>query len=413
MAYITREDGERFVIPSYRDVISAKKSSLLKREILLLSQNYGEYVNLHKKNAEQYEVAFSPDSGYLLGETVWNYFKRPQDLIYCEQIPNTTEAILVIVKSGSVYLDGSFPVDSIPEELLVFRTQQNHFDVYIYGDIPISQTPETGKFAFDPASVRSFNVLPEPVFQKLPRVKTFQLQLVDTVLAAQGIGVFPTKTIALIVGAIFLIWISWSYITTHKKELPTVLIGVVNPYQVYMDALTSPEPTNEIHNIYLGIKDLFTLPGWVPISLEYSKGRIKTLVRSDGTNTKLLFSWAAGNAKAVTVQPDGFYLSWSPSQLMRSTPRNIYQINEIIGNIVDKLRTVSPNTSLQMSSFVDRRVYTEVTMTINFTGISPDVLDMIGNQLKNLPLVLNKVSISVENGNLTGSMVLLVLGYTV
>src|SRR5687768_7707453 len=120
MPYITREDGERFVIPSYRDVLSIKKESLLRKEILLLSENYGEYIALQRKNAEQYEVAFSNEPGYLLGETIWHYFKRPYDLIYCEAIPNTSEAILVMVKSGNVYLDGTFPLDAIPDELLVF-----------------------------------------------------------------------------------------------------------------------------------------------------------------------------------------------------------------------------------------------------------------------------------------------------
>src|SRR5258706_12802884 len=103
MPYIARDDGERFVIPSYRDTLSAKKSNLLKKEILLLSESYGAFATVIKKNAQQYEVAFSPDTGYLLGETVWQHFKRPFDLIYCEIIPNTSEAILVIVKSGSVF----------------------------------------------------------------------------------------------------------------------------------------------------------------------------------------------------------------------------------------------------------------------------------------------------------------------
>ena len=104
MAYLTREDGEHFVIPSYREVLSAKQKSVLKKDILLLSQSYGEYITLQRKSPVQYEVAFSPDTGYLLGETVWQHFKRPADLIYCEAIPGTTEAILVIVKAGSVYL---------------------------------------------------------------------------------------------------------------------------------------------------------------------------------------------------------------------------------------------------------------------------------------------------------------------
>ena len=75
---------------------------------------------LLRKNADQYEVAFSPDPGYLFGESVWHYFKRPLDLVYCEAIPNTSEAILVIVKAGIVYLDGSFPLDSIFDEISYF-----------------------------------------------------------------------------------------------------------------------------------------------------------------------------------------------------------------------------------------------------------------------------------------------------
>ena len=131
MPYITREDGEHFVIPSYRDVLSIKQKTQLKKEIYSLSQSYGEYITLQKKSVNQYEVAFSTDTGYLLGESIWHTFNRPEDMIYCEVVPNTTEAIFVIVKSGIVYLDGRFPLDSIPEELVVFLTQQNKFEIYI------------------------------------------------------------------------------------------------------------------------------------------------------------------------------------------------------------------------------------------------------------------------------------------
>ncbi len=36
MAFIAREDGEHFVIPSYRDVITAKQEAALKKDILAL-----------------------------------------------------------------------------------------------------------------------------------------------------------------------------------------------------------------------------------------------------------------------------------------------------------------------------------------------------------------------------------------
>jgi hypothetical protein len=410
MPYITREDGERFVIPSYRDVISAKKQSLLKREILLLSANYGEYITLHRKNVEQYEVAFSPDTGFLLGETVWHYFKRPLDLIYCEAIPNTSEAILVIVKSGSVYLDGSFPIDSIPDELVIFRTQQNNFDIYIYGDVPISKSPEDDNFSFDPSSVRSFQVLDEPVFPKLPKVKNFQLQLVDTVLKNQGIGVIPIKqllTVAVILG---LGWMIWSYFSTHRKQLPTVIVGYVNPYQVYIETLSSPDPTIEIHRICEGIRLLYTLPGWIPDSLEYAKGKFHTLVKSSGTKTEVLFAWASQNNASVQILPDGIYVNWMAIYPNRSVPQTINKSTEVIGSLIDRISSVQPGNHIGLGAVVDRKLYTETTVTISFNDITPAVFDLLGLQLKSLPLVLNKVSISIANGNLTGTMVLQALG---
>ncbi len=225
MPYITREDGERFVIPSYRDTLRARSASILKREIQLLSSNYGEYITLQKKAADRYEAAFSTDTGYLLGESIWNFFKRPADMIYCEQVPNTTEAILVIVKSGTVYLDGMFAIDSIPEELVIFKTQSNHFQIFTFGDVPISEHPEDEKFSFDVGSVELFSQLDSPVFATLPLYKNYHLEIVDIVLKNQGIGVFPAKQLLGVVVIFGLIWMGWQFLEAHKHELPHRGVG--------------------------------------------------------------------------------------------------------------------------------------------------------------------------------------------
>ena len=231
----------------YRDVLDAKKPALFRKEVLSLSSSYGDYIALQRKNTDQYEVAFSSDPGYLLGETVWHYLKRPQDLIYCEAIPDSTEAILVIVKSGSVYLDGNFSLDTIPDELVIFQTQKNDFEIVIYGDVPISQFPEDGTFSFSESSVKSFTILPEPIFPTLPIVKAFQLQLVDAVLNATGIGVFPLKKVVLGLVAVGCVWMAWAYLSTHKPELPQVLIKATNPYQNYISYLSSADPVEEVN----------------------------------------------------------------------------------------------------------------------------------------------------------------------
>lgn len=411
MPYITREDGERFIIPSYRDVLSAKKTALLKREITLLSSNYGDYIVIQRKNVEQYEVAFSPDPGFLLGESVWDVLKHPTNMIYCEALPNGTDAILVIVKSGSVYLDGSFPLDSIPEELIVFKTQQNIFDIYIHGDVPITEKPEPGKFSFDSHLVKSFTVLDAPIFPTLPTIKKFQLQLVDKALKAQNIGVLPIKKVILGFIAIGLLWMVWNYFTTHEKVLPISVAGVINPYQGYMDALTSPDPEQELHSVLSYVNLLFTLPGWVPETVEYSNRRLVAYVKSRGARTDALYSWAIKNRATVDVQPTGFYLIWNLSLPNRYTPSTVNRLQDVIADMVDRMSYTIPGNTLQVATYNNKGVYQDTILTITFDNVSPATLDLIRRRLNNLPLVLSKISMRVDTAGLSGSIDLQALGY--
>lgn len=410
MPQIIREDGERFIIPSYRDTLFAKRKNLLKKEILLLSTNHGEYISLQQKNISQYEVAFSPDAGYLLGETVWHYFKRPQDLVYCERIPDTSEAILVIVKSGSVYLDGSFPIDAIYEELIVFKTQQNSFDIYLYGDVPISATPESGKFCFDTSSVKSFTVLDKPALANLPTLKIFQLQLVDSVLQARGIGTLPIKELSITIVIIGLCWMGWTYLKTHKKELPITVASVVNPYQNYLNALTSPDPRREMKQIFYAIHWLYTIPGWYPEKINYQSNTLRASVKSRGMKTTLLSDWAIRNRAQLEVLPEGFFVTWRFVFLDRTPPNFIRPLKQTITTLIDNLSAVLPGNHLQMSAFIDRRSYLETMFTVSFSNVTPDIFDLIAQQFENLPLVLSSVTMQMNNGNLSGTIVLQALG---
>lgn len=411
MTYITREDGQRFVIPSYRDVLSAKKTGLLQKEIRLVATSYGEYVTIQKKSATQYEVAFSPEPGLLLGETVWSYFKRPRDLIYCEEIPNTNEAILVIVKSGSVYLDGKFPIDSIPDELIVFQTQNNNFEIYLYGNVPISKTHEEGKFSFEPSSVKSFNVLDKPAFPKLPLVPQFELQLVDEALKKQGIGVFPIKKVVFFVALIALIWMAWNYFASYKEVLPSAIVSVTDPYQAYINELISPDPSLEIQEVERDVVRLYSMPGWVPDGVTYKGQEFVASVKSLGARTNILFDWAKNNRAKVLIKTDGFYVSFGAAALLnRQRPHEIYNIDYVIANLTDKLSYILPGNNLTIGNSINKGKYIKTMLTINFTNIVPTTLGLIGQQLRNLPLILTGVTINFSDEGLSGTIVLTVLG---
>lgn len=413
MAYITREDGERFVIPSYRDVLSAKKSALLKREIMMLSTNYGEYITLQKKNLDQYEVAFSQETGCLLGESVWHNFKRPFDMIYCEAIPNTSEAILVIVKSGSVYLDGSFPVDSIAEELIIFKSQQNDFVIYIHGDVPISEKPEEGKISFDQKSVQSFTVLDQPVFPTLPTVKAFQLQLVDVVLKEQGIGVVPAKKIVAVVMMLGLLWMGYNYFTSNKEQLPVSFIAPSNPYQQYQTALSSPDPSQELTELTKRITLFFSIPGWWPEKIDYTggmPGSLDVTVISRGARIKTLLAWAKLNNFLVDIRSDAIHLTDSVSVPGRRYSNTIVKIQDVFASVIDRVSYVVPGNSLQIGKVEDKKGYVTAGLSIRVSALPATTLFAIADLLAGMPLVLSGVSFKTIEGNLTGTIDFTALG---
>src|SRR3990167_7990484 len=412
MSYITREDGEHFVVPSYRDVLAAKQKNALKKEIVALSQNYGEYITLQPKNTSQYEVAFSPDAGYLLGETVWHVFQKPAEMIYCEAIPGTNEALLVIVKAGSVYLDGSFSLDSIPEELIIFLTQQNQFEIHIYGAVPISQTPEEGKFSFEASSVKSFTVLSEPVFPTLPLLKNYRLQLVEQVLRAQGIGVFPIVNLIGILALAGMAYLVWSYWSQSAPPPPPPEAEQINPYQAFLDNLTSPDPEMELKEVILLLAELNTLPGWHPKELDYASGSLNAALMSGGGTVAALQSWANRNHLTVNIQGKGISMSGSEEKIpRRAQPTVIYPVKQTVGYLIDAFAKIYPGnliSGLGESKAIGSAKQLSVTLT--FTQASPVLLTLVGKKLQGMPIVLRETKLKMENGKISGTITMDILG---
>lgn len=414
MTSLAREDGVSFVIPSYRDVLSKRKSQL-KADVLELSSRYGEYMTFQRRGLAQFEVAFSNEPGYLFGECVWHYFKRPTDLIYCEVIPETAEAYFVIVKNGSVYLDGRFPFENIAEEILVFTTQQNQFEIYVYGDGPICEQPEEGKISFEASSVKLFNHLAEPLFQHLPVVQAYQLQPVDVVVRQHGIGVFPVKYIIGVVVILGLIWVGFSYRNSPKKAAPAVVkvkpaAPSANPYLEYNKALATASPDTAIEMLVLTIDLLSTMPGWIPTEINYSDGKLTIHVRSLGTNMELLYNWAEGNHSQIQLMPDGFFLNMAfPTLPPRPVPSKIYPLDRVIMNLIDRMMVFMPGKTVTVGAYKILPAYKESDLRIEVQDISPGLLFMVGEQLKDLPLVLTNLTLKINHG-LTGTILLRALG---
>lgn len=402
MPYITREDGAHFVIPSYRDVLTARQASVLQKEINTLSQNYGEHITIQRKGVGQYEVAFSPDTGYLFGETVWHYFGRPSDLVYCEEVPNTLEVYLVIVKGGSVYLDGSFPKDSISEELVIFLTQQNNFEIYIYGDVPISEKPALGKFCFESGSVKSFKILDSSAFEKLPLIPEFKFQLVQQALTAQGIGVAPVMQMVTVLVGIAFVYVLYSFFSA-PAGVSEVKVEP-NPYQAYVDALRSPAPDAVVKAFLEKLKVMMTIPGWELEKVACKGQDIQAKMISLGSEVESLVDWANKNGMTVSMAGEGIILSTKIAVKERPKPREIYPTLDVMARFIDNLQKVYPGNHLKLTQPRTKANFIQYVVDITITDASPMMINLIGKQFASMPFALVSIELSVRGSQLSGNI---------
>ncbi|MFN7097686.1 MAG: hypothetical protein ACK4PR_09050, partial [Gammaproteobacteria bacterium] len=71
MPLITREDGVQFAYYTYRETLSSKSLSMLRREALVISRENGQYARFFSLSGYDVDAVFSRDKGYLLGELIW------------------------------------------------------------------------------------------------------------------------------------------------------------------------------------------------------------------------------------------------------------------------------------------------------------------------------------------------------
>jgi hypothetical protein len=81
-----------------------------------------------------------------------------------------------------------------------------------------------------------------------------------------------------------------------------------------------------------------------------------------------------------------------------------------VNGIIDSMSYIIPGNNLGVTDPVSKGKYSERVITITFSDITTTTLDLIGRQFKNMPLVLTKLSITISNGRLSGTIVLKALG---
>lgn len=407
MAVISREDKIQFVIQPYRELFALKSTSLLKKEIRFIAKNNGGFIQLFKQAQGGYEVVFSHDPGYLLGESIWQHFEKPDNLIYCEALKDGVSALLIIVSEGKLFFDAKLPLNQIQAELTPLLTIETAFDIYTYGNVPIAKEPSSKHLAFRPSQIKTFTKLEQAVFPNIAVDEALALLPLERAFQ-ETLKTISFSMLGLITIVVILAFsISYIYLRSNEEQAQ---VKQVDPYLEFKTALSTPAPLIELKDLSQAIKMTSTIVGWVPTQINFSNNLVTFNMHSLGTPIAYLFAWAKKHQHTVKLSAKGTLLSINTHAYKRAVPTTISRSQQTSALLIDEMLRLLPGKSLEIEKITHKGIFTEVAISITMVNATPYVLDLIGRTMDNLPVKLNGVRLTMNNGLLSGKIQITVLG---
>lgn len=409
-----QNESTTFIAPAYRELLVMKKKSALVHEIRLLAQQQGQWVALFRRPPAKMEAVFSKESGFLLGETVWYYFGRLRDLIFCECSPEQDgQVLIVVVRSGFVYLDTRMPVSQLAEELAPLITGEHHYKIVIYGEVPISRQPEAGKFHFPPEYVSSFEILDEPLFPRLLPPAELQLQPLDVALRKERLIQHPSLIGFSVLFSLGLIasWTWYQRKLEHYSSPPSrVASAPTDQYGLYRAALMTAPPREQLKKVVQDYNEAGAVLGWGAHRLSFDGQSLVLHFDPEGGSLQSFVEWARAHQWTVDWNPTAVTLQTPIHLPQRAAPAVIYALDQVLIRLIDQLNVVLPKHTLSLGPSQSKQGVKERALLLSVSDISPAVLDLIGGQLQNFPVELVSVDLDLTQGLASGTIKLNVWG---
>ena len=411
MPVLLRDDGLSFTIQNYREALVVKKPTLLKSEVRFLSQNNGEHVRLFRPHVDRIEAVFSREPGYPLGEMVWDYFDKPTNLIYCEAMVDQTNALLVIVRDNTVYLDDVLPLEALLDEFSALLSLRNEFEIYTYGDVPLAETTSDTHFAFEPNYVKSFTALHKSAYYKIRKKKEYLLLSPEQAINKLGIGrVTNTVITGVIAVVVMLIAGTILFEVEEASEKPIPKIVKVDPYKKYEQTLRSPSADRQLIYMLTQLSHTFTIPGWGPVRLSMTPSSMQVEVQNQGGTLNDFLNWTMQNKLSSNLDAQKNILTFIPRLPARPTPTKIYAVNEIVADVADKFNLMFTGNVIKLNSPKSYGVYRTVQVEVKFTDMAPSLVTLMAEYLKLQPVVLLNFTAKLKDGLLSGALMFNIVG---
>lgn len=179
MSIIRRDDHIQFVVGVYRERFSSGKPILLRRRLSELRPRYGEFCRVQPQKEHEFSLVVAREPGYLLAETIHQYFGHPSDMVYCEALSEGEEALLIVILGDQIVVDARLSRAEVAPNLWPFIQGSRTFSVYVYGSVPLVEYAPQGDVAFPRSRVLRFVHLDRSPFLQIPVLIDYQLTPMD------------------------------------------------------------------------------------------------------------------------------------------------------------------------------------------------------------------------------------------
>lgn len=414
MSVLTRPDGQAFIINAYRETLVAQTRSELAQKIRLHAHEHGHHVLLQKSGSGQYEVAYSHDPGYLLGESIWHHFGQPSHLIFCEVMPDQT-LLLVIVRDSVVYLASKISKAELSQELLWLRPSDEQYQVVVVGDMPMLDQDSDGKLLLSDAAVKSFDQQTTSVFNRVVPPGLYELQPLAIALRVQNLSVSRPAWVTLSV-AVFLMMSGgfWAVMKHEPAAKPTVIEAISHNNSDaarYQRALSTPAPAKLLAEASRMVDRLYLLPGWSNATVRLSHNDYTVRLKPHRGNIEMLTQWAHQRNMHFELTTMGATLSRHSDVPVRSEARaQPHAVAPVTAALIDRMDYLLHDDAVKLINTVQHGDLKEQVLTVNLKEVSPQVLELLSQELEGLPVVMDNVDIQFKAGLINGNIRLAVWG---
>lgn len=399
MSILTRNDGVQFVLQVYRESFSLTERPRVLRQIRQIAEQQGAYLGLFNKDDRQLEVVFSPEPGYLLGESVWDYFRRPENLIFCEALPDSEDVVLVIIRDHRVYLDTQIEKNFLRSELLPLMSDERSYQIVVSGSTGLTKAPQEEGFCFPEDQVESFMQLPKSLLPRLKISKNLRLQPLKDALRSEYLRQPTSLLIVAVVALIAVMGVVWSVAPKER------LLSHLKPQTAYGRAMHAPDLGTQLNELATHINTLYFVPGWHAQSVSYDGHRYAIHLIAAGGNLNTLASWARANQFRYRLDSEGAQLSRQSHLAPRANVSSKRSLQGLLATLHDELGHLLPSDTVTVGNVyqVEKDLKTASVM-IRMQDVSPQILELVGSTLADMPVVLSRVNLKLQSGLLSGTI---------